>query len=135
MAFVWTILIPVYKKGDSLISIIPTTSKIFEKTIDNRFIVCLEDISYFCPNQFGFRRRRLTEDALLNRHKIFLYSIAAIWCSWDLAALTFYYIFQLPMKIFFWEEGWKWIKHLTKLSHKNTDRFPSFGLVFLNVFR
>lgn len=64
---------PIHKSGDRNrvsnyrpISILPSLSKILEKIINNRLVLFLENNNLLSPNQFGFRRNKSTEDAVMN---------------------------------------------------------------------
>lgn len=68
-----TKIIPIYKGGNPKepenyrpIAIVPTISKIIETVINNQLRDYLNNISFFCPNQYGFRKNRSTEDAVTN---------------------------------------------------------------------
>jgi len=64
--------IPLFKKGDKKnienyrpISMLDSTSKLFEKLVKSRTLNYLNKISFFSDLQFGFRKGMSTEDALL----------------------------------------------------------------------
>lgn len=66
-------VLPLFKKGDPKetnnyrpISILPSISKIFEKLMKNRVVKFLNKNNFFSSKQFGFRKGRSTEDALLD---------------------------------------------------------------------
>ena len=63
---------PVYKAGDSQaisnyrpISVLPLLSKIFERCMANRMLNYIDKYILLSPNQFGFRRKKSTLDALI----------------------------------------------------------------------
>jgi retron-type reverse transcriptase len=63
---------PFFKKGSTLepknyrpISMLPTLSKVFEKLMKIRLVSFLDKTKFFSKNQFGFRKGKSTEDALL----------------------------------------------------------------------
>jgi len=65
-------VVPVYKKGDNNsvnnyrpISILTVLSKIFEKLMLRRFMCFIRDNNILCDNQFGFRSKSCTTDAIL----------------------------------------------------------------------
>lgn len=65
--------IPLHKSGDKndlnnyrLISILPSFSKIFEKTIRTRLVKYLENNNLLSNCQYGFRENRSTQNAILN---------------------------------------------------------------------
>jgi hypothetical protein len=65
-------LMPIYKKGDSSdivnyrpISVLTTISKILEKLMKSRLQAFLEAFNILSTNQYGFRYKRNTEDAIL----------------------------------------------------------------------
>ena len=65
------IVIPLHKKGDKEnpsnyrpISLLPVLSKIMEKIVTNQLIKYLEDNDILSHNQFSFRSRLCTENAL-----------------------------------------------------------------------
>ena len=65
-------VIPLHKSGSKKdvnnyrpISILPVISKIFEKVMSSRIISFFEKYSLFSQNQFGFRSKRSTTDAIL----------------------------------------------------------------------
>lgn len=67
------VVIPVYKSGDRScvniykpISILPAMSKILEKVLNNRLINYLENKILLASNQYGFRKGKSTEDAVLD---------------------------------------------------------------------
>lgn len=67
------IVTPIYKAGDRKlptnyrpISVLTTISKIIEKLVNKRLICYLESNSILSKNQFGFRRNKSTEDAVLS---------------------------------------------------------------------
>jgi hypothetical protein len=64
---------PVHKKGPlnicgnfRPISILPVFSKVTEKILNKQILIHLEDNNLLTPNQYGFRPKRGTSDALLN---------------------------------------------------------------------
>ncbi|GAB0091671.1 hypothetical protein DMENIID0001_065280 [Sergentomyia squamirostris] len=66
------VVVPVFKKGSVLepsnyrpISLVSVFAKVLEKIMKGRIVSFLEGISFFSPNQFGFRRGISTEDAML----------------------------------------------------------------------
>ena len=66
-------VVPIYKKGETTnmsnyrpIAILPTLSKIFEKTISTRLLNFLEKSNIIIPRQFGFLRGRSTADSFLS---------------------------------------------------------------------
>lgn len=68
-----SIVIPIFKKLSSLkldnlrpISLLSVFSKIFEKLMKTRLINYLNRIQFFSDRQFGFRKGKSTEDALVN---------------------------------------------------------------------
>jgi hypothetical protein len=68
-----SIVTPVYKSGERddvnnyrPISVLPAISKIIEKLINNRLIAYLNKFNIISDFQFGFRRSRSTEDAILS---------------------------------------------------------------------
>lgn len=68
-----SLVIPILKKGSSIkldnlrpISLLSVFSKIFEKIIKSRLVKYLNLINFFSPNQYGFRKGKSTEDALVN---------------------------------------------------------------------
>ena len=68
-----SIIVPIHKKGDSTIlnnyrpiSLLPTFSKIFERCIFNRLLNFIDRYSLLETNQFGFRKKKSTEDAILD---------------------------------------------------------------------
>jgi len=65
-------VIPIYKKGDKdnmnnyrPISLLPVMSKIFEKVINEQLTGILDTRGYIDENQYGFRKKHSTEDAIL----------------------------------------------------------------------
>ena len=65
-------VIPIYKKLDRKnvsnyrpISLLPFISKIFEKCIYNRLVDYASVCNIFPPNQYGFRKGRSTQDAII----------------------------------------------------------------------
>ena len=65
-------IIPVYKKGDPLdctnycpISLLSSLGKLIEKLIHSRMNIFLENHKCFYKNQFGFRKKHLTNHALI----------------------------------------------------------------------
>ena len=65
-------VIPLHKSGSKKevnnyrpISILPVISKIFEKVMSSRIVSFFEKFNLFSPNQFGFRSKRSTTDAIL----------------------------------------------------------------------
>jgi hypothetical protein len=65
-------IVPIYKKGSSLkkdnlrpISLLSIFSKIIEKLMNNRLVKYLDSFKYFSNSQFGFRKGKSTEDALI----------------------------------------------------------------------
>ena len=67
-----SVIIPIHKKGDKTIlnnyrpiSLLPTFSKIFERCIFNRLLDFIDRYSLLETNQFGFRKKNSTEDAIL----------------------------------------------------------------------
>ena len=66
------IVVPIFKKGVQTdpsnfrpISILPIFSKIFERCIYDRLLNFIDQNSILSPNQFGFQRKKSTEDAIL----------------------------------------------------------------------
>ncbi|XP_055371582.1 uncharacterized protein LOC129605695 [Condylostylus longicornis] len=66
------VVIPLFKKGNTLdpgnyrpISILSPLSKVFEKAMKHRILNFLNKTNFFSNNQFGFRKGKCTEDALL----------------------------------------------------------------------
>lgn len=73
IVFKKAVIIPVYKSGDRScvnnyrpISILPAISKILEKALNNRLINYLENKNLLASNQYGFRKGKSTEDAVLD---------------------------------------------------------------------
>lgn len=67
------VVVPLYKKDDKRdlnnyrpISLLPIFSKVFEKIVKFRLINYLDKIQFLSNNQYGFRKKRSTEDALLS---------------------------------------------------------------------
>jgi len=65
-------VIPIYKKGEKdnmnnyrPIALLPVMSKIFEKIINERLTSKLDEKGYIDENQYGFRKKHSTEDAML----------------------------------------------------------------------
>ena len=65
-------IIPIFKKGEKdnmnnyrPIALLPVMSKIFEKVINERITKILNDRGYIDENQYGFRKKHSTEDAIL----------------------------------------------------------------------
>ena len=65
-------VVPLYKCGSKKqiknyrpISILPILSKIFEKVMCSRILSFFEKFNLFSPNQFGFRSKKSTTDAIL----------------------------------------------------------------------
>jgi len=65
-------VIPIFKKGEKEnlnnyrpISLLPVMSKIFEKIINSRITDKLDEKGYIDCNQYGFRKKHSTEDAIL----------------------------------------------------------------------
>ena len=63
----------IYKKGSTAdvnnyrpVTILPVLSKVFERLMYNRLYTFLSDNSILCDNQYGFRKGRSTQDALLS---------------------------------------------------------------------
>lgn len=63
---------PIYKSGDKCsptnyrpISLLSVLSKIIEKIVNKRLLTFLENNQLISKNQFGFRRKKSTEDAVL----------------------------------------------------------------------
>lgn len=70
--FKTAVIVPIHKKGDKTdvnnyrpISLLPVFSKILEKIIKIRLVTFLTNMNFFSENQFGFRKGKCTEDALL----------------------------------------------------------------------
>ena len=68
-----TVVIPIYKCGNAyeaqnyrLISLLPTIGKKLEKILCDRLTTFLEKYDLLNKNQFGFRQKRRTTDALVN---------------------------------------------------------------------
>lgn len=63
-----------YKKGDRNrpVSILPVFSKAFEKILHTRFSSFIDKYNLFTPNQFGFRKNKSVELALLEQEKYIL---------------------------------------------------------------
>ena len=64
---------PIFKKGDSQnpsnyrpVASLPYLSKIFERSVANKFTCFLDKFSLLSKFQFGFRKNKSTCDALLN---------------------------------------------------------------------
>ena len=73
-------VVPVYKSGDETdvsnyrpISILPTLSKVFERTMYNRLVSFLNSNNILDNNQYGFRKGRSTAQAIMNNLE-FVYS-------------------------------------------------------------
>lgn len=67
-----SIITPVYKSGDKTevsnyrpISVLPALSKIVEKLMNSRLINYMNNFNILSSSQFGFRRGRSTEDAVI----------------------------------------------------------------------
>ena len=65
-------IIPIFKKGEKdnmnnyrPIALLPVMSKIFEKVINERITKVLDERGYIDENQYGFRKKHSTEDAIL----------------------------------------------------------------------
>jgi hypothetical protein len=65
-------VIPIFKKGEKdnmnnyrPISLLPVMSKIFEKVINYQLTGILDSRGYIDENQYGFRKKHSTEDAIL----------------------------------------------------------------------
>ena len=65
-------IIPIFKKGEKdnmnnyrPIALLPVMSKIFEKVINKRITKVLDERGYIDENQYGFRKKHSTEDAIL----------------------------------------------------------------------
>ena len=72
-------VIPIHKKGDHSnfgnyrpISLLPAFSKILEKLVYNRMISFLDQNSILSDSQYGFRKGRSADLAILNRLKKFM---------------------------------------------------------------
>jgi hypothetical protein len=72
LAFKEAIVTPVHKSGDETImsnyrpiSVLPSISKILEKLINTRLLNYLSKHGLLSPTQYGFRRGKCTEDAIL----------------------------------------------------------------------
>lgn len=68
-----SVVIPIHKKGDKQdcsnyrpISLLSTLSKIIEKLFNKRLISYIEGQKLLSDNQYGFRSKKSTEDAVLN---------------------------------------------------------------------
>ena len=66
------VVIPIFKKGDKTnlhnyrpIALLPIMSKIFERVINNRITDILDKRDYIDINQYGFRKKHSTEDAII----------------------------------------------------------------------
>ena len=64
---------PIHKSGSKQnpgnyrpISVLPSLSKVIEKTLHKRLVNFLENSKQLCANQFGFRAKKSTIDALVN---------------------------------------------------------------------
>ena len=74
----YSIVNPVYKKGDKTnpanyrpISLLTAFSKVLEKVLYNRLIDFLDNNNLLNPQQFGFRKKLSTDDAIYKlTHKI-----------------------------------------------------------------
>lgn len=71
-SFKESVIVPIHKSGDKLspsnyrpISLLTTLSKITEKVINKRLISYLENNNLLANNQYGFREKRSTNDAVL----------------------------------------------------------------------
>jgi len=67
-----TLIVPLYKSGDielctnfRPISLSLTIFRIFKKCLKQRLVIFLNNHSFFLGNQFGFRKNKSTNDALL----------------------------------------------------------------------
>jgi len=67
----YSIINPVYKKGDKTdpvnyrpISLLTAFSKVLEKVLYNRLIAFLDSNNLLNPQQFGFRKKLSTDDAI-----------------------------------------------------------------------
>jgi hypothetical protein len=76
------LIIPVFKKGNTTdlgnyrpISLLPIISKIWEKIMAEQICEFLEENGLFCSHQFGFRKGRITEQAILNHTEHIIISI------------------------------------------------------------
>lgn len=68
-----SVVIPIHKKGDKRdcsnyrpISLLSTLSKILEKLFNKRLISYIDSQKLLADNQYGFRSKKSTEDAVLN---------------------------------------------------------------------
>ncbi|RVE43981.1 hypothetical protein evm_011365 [Chilo suppressalis] len=66
-----SLITPVHKAGDKTkidnyrpISLLPTLSKILEKSITSRLVTFLENNNFFSPTQYGFRQNMSTTNAI-----------------------------------------------------------------------
>lgn len=64
-------VVPIHKGGDTdspnnfrPISLLPVFSKILERVVNKRLVDYIESNNFLSPNQFGFRKKRSTEDAV-----------------------------------------------------------------------
>ncbi|CAH2245001.1 jg6941 [Pararge aegeria aegeria] len=70
--FKQAIIIPIYKSGDKMtvsnyrpISLLKVLSKVLEKVVNNRLLSYLENHNLISNNQYGFRTKKSTEDAVI----------------------------------------------------------------------